>query len=75
MGLQRLLTVQQPRHSYLRNLVMPAFTPQAVEALTPRLVAVVTAYLEKWAESDGPVLAGQEMQSLAFDFICAVRLW
>jgi cytochrome P450 len=58
---------------YLRNLIMPAFSPEAIERLTPRMVNVVSQYLEAWADADGPVLAEQELKALTFDFIYAVR--
>jgi cytochrome P450 len=57
---------------YLRNLIMPAFSPEAIERLTPRMVDVVSRYLEAWADAAGPVLAEQQLKALTFDFIYAV---
>lgn len=73
MGDKSLLTVQEPRHRYLRNLVMPAFTNEAIEKLTERMERVIGSYLDKWAGSAQPVVATEEMQRMTFDFIIAVR--
>lgn len=67
--------VQQPRHAYMRALVAPAFSQAAVEALTPRMVSVISGYLESWADSAGPVLAEPQLKAMTFDFICAVSAW
>eukprot|EP00878_Enallax_costatus_P032359 GHUV01035559.1.p1 GENE.GHUV01035559.1~~GHUV01035559.1.p1 ORF type:complete len:428 (+),score=123.78 GHUV01035559.1:560-1843(+) len=72
VGLQSLLAVQQPRHTFMRTLIAPAFTQTAVEALIPRMVSVISAYLETWAQSGQPVLAEPQLRSLTFDLICAV---
>ncbi|WIA10314.1 hypothetical protein OEZ85_010506 [Tetradesmus obliquus] len=74
VGQHSLLMVQEPRHKYLRNLIMPAFSPEAIERLTPRMVAVVSRYLDAWAAAGTPVLAAQELKALTFDFIYAVIL-
>eukprot|EP00775_Hariotina_reticulata_P004005 gene4005-4256_t len=71
MGDKSLLTVQEPRHRYLRNLVMPAFTNEAIEKLTVRMERVIGRYLDKWASSAQPVVATEEMQRMTFDFIIA----
>jgi cytochrome P450 len=68
-----LLLLHQPVQ-YLRNLIMPAFSPEAIERLTPRMVAVVSRYLDAWASTGRPVLAAQELKALTFDFIYAVSL-
>jgi cytochrome P450 len=40
-----LLTMDPPEHTRLRRLLAPAFTPRAIDALHPRITAVVTAAL------------------------------
>lgn len=49
LGSQNLLQVPEPRHKYLRNLIMPAFTSEAIEKLVPRMETVLKRYLDKWA--------------------------
>jgi hypothetical protein len=44
-----MLMVPEPRHSYLRKLVMPAFTNEAIEKLIPRMEAVLRKHLDSWA--------------------------
>jgi cytochrome P450 len=39
----------EPQHKYLRNLIMPAFTNEAIERLVPRMEAVLARYLDSWA--------------------------
>jgi cytochrome P450 len=40
-----LLTMDPPEHTRLRRLLAPAFTPRAIDALHPRITAVVRAAL------------------------------
>jgi cytochrome P450 len=48
LGQDHLLAVQDPQHKYLRGLIMPAFTPDSIASLAPRMVAVLGRYLERW---------------------------
>jgi hypothetical protein len=41
--------VPEPRHSYLRRLIMPAFSNEAIERMAPRMTAVLGRYLDAWA--------------------------
>lgn len=43
------MVVPEPRHTYLRKLIMPAFTNEAIERLVPRMEAVLTKYIDAWA--------------------------
>ena len=50
-----LLTMDPPDHTWLRRLLVPAFTPRAIDALHPRITAVVKsalADLDKAGEFD-----------------------
>jgi cytochrome P450 len=40
-----LVTMDPPEHTRLRRLLTPAFTPRAIDALRPRITAVVTSAL------------------------------
>ncbi len=42
-----LISTDPPRHRQLRNLVTQAFTPRAVEALAPRISAIVDELLDR----------------------------
>lgn len=48
-----LLLMDPPEHTRLRRLLAPAFTPRAIEALRPRVAAVVDAVLDGLFD-DGP---------------------
>ncbi|MBO0705549.1 MAG: cytochrome P450 [Candidatus Dormibacteraeota bacterium] len=55
-----LLNTDPPRHRQLRNLVSQAFTPRAVEALRPRVSAIVDELLD--------AVAGRGAMDLVTDF-------
>jgi cytochrome P450 len=44
-ALRTLLTMDPPEHTRLRRLLAPAFTPRAIDALHPRITAVVKSAL------------------------------
>ncbi|MGH3777751.1 MAG: cytochrome P450 [Pseudonocardiaceae bacterium] len=46
-----LLTMDPPEHTRLRRLLAPAFTPRAIDALHPRITAVVKAALADVGEA------------------------
>jgi cytochrome P450 len=46
-----LLSTDPPRHRQLRALVSQAFTPRAIEALAPRIAAIVDELLDRVAEA------------------------
>jgi cytochrome P450 len=41
-----IINTDPPRHRQLRTLVTQAFTPRNVDALAPRIQAIVDEYLE-----------------------------
>ena len=50
-----IISTDPPRHRQLRSLVTQAFTPRAVEALAPRITAIVAEHLERvstWGSMD-----------------------
>jgi cytochrome P450 len=47
LGTNNLLAVPEPRHSYLRRLIMPAFSSEAVTLLLPRMETVLDKYLNR----------------------------
>ncbi|HEX6403610.1 MAG TPA: cytochrome P450 [Pseudonocardiaceae bacterium] len=53
-----LLTMDPPDHTRLRRMLAPVFTPRAIDALQPRITAVVKAALADFGEgSDVDVIA------------------
>ncbi|HEX7568414.1 MAG TPA: cytochrome P450 [Anaerolineaceae bacterium] len=46
-----IISTDPPRHRQLRSLVTQAFTPRAVEALAPRITAIVQEHLERVASA------------------------
>jgi hypothetical protein len=72
LGEQSLLMLPEPQHKYLRNLIMPAFTNEAIERLVPRMEAVLARYLDTWASAGAPVKAHNELRHMTFEFIVAV---
>ncbi|MBI5506957.1 MAG: cytochrome P450 [Deltaproteobacteria bacterium] len=61
-GSRSLLFLNPPQHTRLRRLVAKAFTPRVVEALTPRMAAVVEGLLDEIEQRGG----GDLMDMLAF---------
>ncbi len=47
-----LLMMDPPEHTRLRRLLAPAFTPRAIDALHPRITAVVKAALAELGQAD-----------------------
>ncbi|KAI8464385.1 MAG: cytochrome P450 [Monoraphidium minutum] len=70
-GQDNLIVAPEPRHSYLRKLIMPAFTSEAIESTMPRMAAVLARYLESWADG-GVVKAHEQLRRMTFDFIITV---
>jgi hypothetical protein len=67
-----MLTVPEPRHSFLRNLMQPAFTPEAVGRYLPRVEVVVGRWLSSWAAAGDSVPGHQQFSAMTFDFILQV---
>lgn len=57
-----MLFADPPDHTRLRRIVSKAFTPRAVEAMRPRISAIVDQRLELFAETSG----GDLVEALAF---------
>ncbi|KIY92992.1 Cytochrome P450 26C1 [Monoraphidium neglectum] len=72
LGSENMLMVPEPRHSYLRKLVMPAFTNEAIEKLIPRMEAVLRKHLDSWADASGTIKAHDMLRKMTFEFIIAV---
>lgn len=49
MGDKNLVLVQEPRHKYLRTLLQPAFSKEAVNSYLPDIQALVEGYIQEWA--------------------------
>ncbi|KAF6255323.1 cytochrome P450 [Scenedesmus sp. NREL 46B-D3] len=63
------------RHKYLRTLITPAYTPESIAGLVPRMEAVVAKHLGRWAGvQGGEVKAHEELKLFTFEFIVAVVL-
>ncbi|WP_431970924.1 cytochrome P450 family protein [Nocardia sp. bgisy134] len=50
-----LLNMDPPQHARLRKLVVPAFAPARIEALTSRITAITDELLDGLARAEGPV--------------------
>lgn len=72
MGRDHLLAAPEPRHSYLRRLIMPAFSGEAIDKLLPRMDSVLGKYLASWAGSPAPIKAHDQLRAMTFEFIIAV---
>ncbi|RTL07903.1 MAG: cytochrome P450 [Acidimicrobiia bacterium] len=67
-GASSMLFLNPPDHTRIRGLVSRAFTPRRVEELRPRIEALLTPVLERFAEHGG----GDVMADLAIPFPVAV---
>ncbi|UHA75986.1 cytochrome P450 [Paenibacillus sp. 481] len=47
---ESILFIDPPRHKQLRSLVAKAFTPRAIEALTPRIIQITNEWLDRVLE-------------------------
>lgn len=74
-GKHNMLLSPEPRHSYLRSLMQPAFTPEAVAGNLPRLEAVISTWMARWAAQGGTVKGYDGLKSMTFDFILQVSEW
>jgi cytochrome P450 len=73
-GKHALVMIKDPaRHKYLRTLITPAYTPEAIAGLVPRMEAVVTKYSARWAGlQGGQVKAAEKLKLFTFELIVAV---
>jgi hypothetical protein len=58
--------------SFIRELMMPAFTPEAISRSLPQLELVVSESLGRWEAAGEPVRAVDSFKALTFDFIMRV---
>lgn len=65
-----MLFMDPPDHTSLRNLVMKAFTPRAVDALTPTIHAIVDDLLDTASEHGEMDLVGDFAYPLPVAVIC-----
>lgn len=73
MGEDSLLVVSGPQHKYLRGLLAPAFSPEAVSRYTPQIAQLVTRHLADWAAAGPQGVRGMEaIKLLTFEFIVEV---
>jgi len=74
MGENSLLVVSGPQHKYLRGLLAPAFSPEAVSRYTPQIAQLVTRHLADWAAAGPQGVRGMDaIKLLTFEFIVEVR--
>jgi cytochrome P450 len=71
-GEHNMLLSPEPKHSYLRKLMQPAFGPEVVAGNLPRLEGVISTWMARWAAQEGPVKGYDELKSMTFDFILQV---
>lgn len=74
LGPQSMLIVQEPRHRFLRGLMQPAFTAEAIATTLPLVTEVVDTYLSNWEASSGPVVGAAEVKAMTFDIIIQVSM-
>eukprot|EP00878_Enallax_costatus_P041537 GHUV01048343.1.p1 GENE.GHUV01048343.1~~GHUV01048343.1.p1 ORF type:complete len:522 (+),score=119.33 GHUV01048343.1:83-1648(+) len=72
LGPHAISTVPDPKHRYLRTLMQPAFTNEAVGKMVPLLVSVMKGYLDRWSDAGGVVLAHSELKDMTYDVIVKV---
>jgi cytochrome P450 len=75
MGEESLLVKSGAEHKYLRALLAPAFSPEAVAGYVPQVVSLVEHHLAAWAAAGGEGVKGLDaLKLLTFSFIVQVRL-
>lgn len=74
MGSDSLLQATDPRHKYLRGLLAPAFSPEAVGSYVPAIVSLMQRHVQEWAAAGDEGVKGLDsFKLLTFDFIVEVR--
>ncbi len=67
-----MLLFSGARHRYLRRLMQPAFTNEAIEGFVPTVIApIVLRYLERWADA-GTAPVYPQLKLLTFEVILQV---
>lgn len=76
LGEDSLINVSDPQHKYLRGLLTPAFTPEAVAGYLPQIVDLMQRHLQEWADAgEAGVKGADAFKLLTFEFICQVGAW
>jgi cytochrome P450 len=74
LGKDSLIQVADPQHRYLRGLLTPAFTPEAVASYLPQIVELMQRHLQEWADAGEEGVKGSDsFKLLTFEFIVQVR--
>lgn len=74
LGKDSLIQVADPQHRYLRGLLSPAFTPEAVAGYLPQIVDLMQRHLKEWADAGEEGVKGLDsFKLLTFEFIVQVR--
>lgn len=73
LGKDSLINVADPKHRYLRGLLSPAFTPEAVAGYLPQIVDLMSRHLKEWADAGEEGVKGfDSFKLLTFEFIVQV---
>ncbi|RMZ55931.1 hypothetical protein APUTEX25_004355 [Auxenochlorella protothecoides] len=72
LGRHSLSNLAGPDHARLRRMMLPAFTPRAVQGYYPFISSATSAALEAWCGSADPVLAYKAVNSLALKIAIGV---
>lgn len=73
MGTDSLIQAADTRHRYLRGLLAPAFTPEAVASYLPQIVELMQRHLGEWADAGEEGVKGLDaFKLLTFEFIVGV---
>lgn len=75
LGKDSLIQVSDPQHRYLRGLLSPAFTPEAVASYLPQIVDLMQRHLREWADAGEEGVKGLDaFKLLTFEFIVQLTL-
>lgn len=73
LGPNSLLFAADPKHKYLRGLLYPAFSPEAVASYLPQIRELVQRHIDDWvAAGDKGVEGFPAFKLLTFEFIVGV---
>lgn len=73
MGRDSLIQMPDPQHKYVRGLLSPAFSPEAVASYLPQIVQLMQRHLGEWvAAGDVGVKGLDSFKLLTFEFIVQV---
>jgi cytochrome P450 len=73
MGKDSLIQAADPQHKYLRQLLGPAFSPEATARYLPEITALMQRHLQEWADAGEAGVKGLDsLKLLTFEFIVQV---